>query len=61
MFHCSAPAGHRLGRVHGPMAVTDDISDRLVRLPLWTAITTRDITQVIEAVQRQVLMTLDKS
>jgi dTDP-4-amino-4,6-dideoxygalactose transaminase len=43
------------------MAVTDDISDRLVRLPLWTAITTRDITQVIEAVQRQVLMTLDKS
>jgi dTDP-4-amino-4,6-dideoxygalactose transaminase len=56
----SAPAGRRLGRVHGPMAVTDDISDRLVRLPLWPAITTQDITQVIEAVQRQVRMTLDK-
>jgi dTDP-4-amino-4,6-dideoxygalactose transaminase len=57
----SAPAGRRLGRVRGPMAATDDISDRLVRLPLWPAITTQDIAQVIEAVQRQVRMILDKS
>jgi dTDP-4-amino-4,6-dideoxygalactose transaminase len=31
----SAPAGRRYGRAHGDMAVTDDVSDRLVRLPLW--------------------------
>jgi dTDP-4-amino-4,6-dideoxygalactose transaminase len=31
----SAPAGQRFGRVHGDMYVTNDISDRLVRLPLW--------------------------
>jgi dTDP-4-amino-4,6-dideoxygalactose transaminase len=57
----SAPAGRRLGRVHGPMAATDDISDRLVRLPLWPTISRQDLAQVIEAVQRQVRMSLDKS
>jgi dTDP-4-amino-4,6-dideoxygalactose transaminase len=57
----SSPAGRRLGRVHGPMAVTDDISDRLIRLPLWPAMTTHDIAQVIDAVQRQVRMILDRS
>lgn len=31
----SAPAGQRFGRVHGDMNVTDQISGRLVRLPLW--------------------------
>ena len=31
----SAPAGKRFGRVHGEMNVTNDLSDRLVRLPLW--------------------------
>jgi dTDP-4-amino-4,6-dideoxygalactose transaminase len=31
----SAPAGRRFGRVSGTMAVTDDCSARLVRLPLW--------------------------
>ena len=31
----SAPAGRRFGRAHGPMTVTDDIADRLVRLPMW--------------------------
>ena len=31
----SSPAGQKLGRTASSMAVTDDISDRLVRLPLW--------------------------
>jgi dTDP-4-amino-4,6-dideoxygalactose transaminase len=31
----SAPAGKRFGRAKGPMSVTDAISDRLVRLPMW--------------------------
>jgi dTDP-4-amino-4,6-dideoxygalactose transaminase len=30
-----APAGKRFGRAHGKMSVTEDIADRLVRLPLW--------------------------
>lgn len=31
----SAPAGQRRGRAHGDLKVTDEMSDRLVRLPMW--------------------------
>lgn len=31
----SAAYGHKCARAHGPMTVTDDISERLVRLPLF--------------------------
>jgi dTDP-4-amino-4,6-dideoxygalactose transaminase len=31
----SSPAGRKLGRASGAMAVTDAVSARLVRLPLW--------------------------
>lgn len=31
----SAPMGFQVGRVSGSMEVTDDLSDRLLRLPLW--------------------------
>ena len=31
----SAPAGRRLGRTHGDMTHTDELSERLVRLPLY--------------------------
>ncbi len=31
----SSPAGLRLGRTAGSLAVTDDISERLIRLPMW--------------------------
>lgn len=31
----SAPAGKRYGRAHGSMQITNDIADRLVRLPMF--------------------------
>jgi dTDP-4-amino-4,6-dideoxygalactose transaminase len=31
----SSPAGLEYGRADGPLPVTDDVSERLVRLPLW--------------------------
>jgi dTDP-4-amino-4,6-dideoxygalactose transaminase len=31
----SAPQGRKIGRVVGDMTVTEDLADRLVRLPLW--------------------------
>jgi dTDP-4-amino-4,6-dideoxygalactose transaminase len=34
----SSPAGLRYGRVSETMAITDDLSDRLLRLPLWVGI-----------------------
>jgi len=36
----SAPAGQRYGRAHGDLAVTVDLADRLVRLPLWLGLET---------------------
>jgi len=34
----SSPAGRRFGRVSGFMNVTDDVSDRVLRLPLWVGL-----------------------
>jgi dTDP-4-amino-4,6-dideoxygalactose transaminase len=31
----SAPQGVRIGRVHGTLETTDELSSRLVRMPLW--------------------------
>ncbi len=32
----TAPAGRRFGRTSGTLPVTEDVADRLVRLPLWS-------------------------
>ncbi|HWH73886.1 MAG TPA: DegT/DnrJ/EryC1/StrS family aminotransferase, partial [Methylibium sp.] len=34
----SSPAGRRFGRAHGELPVTDDVAERLLRLPLWVGI-----------------------
>ena len=31
----SSPAGRRFGRTSGTLPVTDDVADRIVRLPMW--------------------------
>jgi dTDP-4-amino-4,6-dideoxygalactose transaminase len=48
-LHCS-PAGRRLGRVAGSMAVTDDAAARLIRLPVHPGLSDDDVAYVIEAV-----------
>ena len=47
----SSPAGLRLGRAHGSLAVTDDVSERLVRLPLWIGMDESAIDQVVTSVR----------
>ena len=49
----SAPARQRLGRTASSMDVTDDISDRLVRLPLWLGLESQ-MEQVLEAADQAV-------
>lgn len=34
----SAPAGLKAGRSHGELAITDELSERLVRMPLWVGV-----------------------
>ena len=48
----SSPAGVRYGRTSGPLPVTDGVSERLVRLPLWAGLTDADVERVIDAVSR---------
>jgi dTDP-4-amino-4,6-dideoxygalactose transaminase len=48
----SSPAGARFGRVHGSLEVTDDVSERLLRLPLWIGMTADDAAYVVDAVRR---------
>lgn len=45
----SSPAGSRLGRVSGSLDVTDELSARLIRLPLWIGLTESDLTAVARA------------
>lgn len=44
----SAPAGKKYGRTAGPLVRTDDLSARLIRLPLWVGITPEQQMQVVE-------------
>jgi dTDP-4-amino-4,6-dideoxygalactose transaminase len=46
----SSPAGLRHCRTSGQLPVTDDVSERLVRLPLWAGMTAEQVEQVIDAV-----------
>jgi dTDP-4-amino-4,6-dideoxygalactose transaminase len=48
----SAPAGLRFGRAQGDLSLTTDLSERLIRLPLWIGLT--------EAEQARVMSVLDR-
>ena len=43
----SSPAGKKYGRFFGSMNVTNDISDRLLRLPLYYEMTAEDVDLVV--------------
>jgi dTDP-4-amino-4,6-dideoxygalactose transaminase len=46
----SSPAGRRYGRAHGSLSVTEEMSGRLVRLPLWAGMTDTMIGRVVDGV-----------
>lgn len=46
----SSPAGRRYGRAAGSLPVTDDISDRLLRLPIWSDMTDGEVDLVVASV-----------
>lgn len=47
----SAPAGQRYGRTAGSMAVTDEFSERLLRLPFWVGLTPAHQQQVVDVLE----------
>jgi dTDP-4-amino-4,6-dideoxygalactose transaminase len=46
----SSPAGRRFGRAHGELRVTEDQSERLLRLPLWSDLPVSDLEYVCDEV-----------
>jgi dTDP-4-amino-4,6-dideoxygalactose transaminase len=42
----SAPAGQRLGRTSGAMTHTENLAERLVRLPLWLGLEEQQLTVI---------------
>lgn len=44
----SSPAGKKYGRVEGKMTNTDSLSDNLLRLPLWIAMTAAQQTKIVD-------------
>lgn len=52
----SSPAGGQLGRTSGNLDVTDDISNRLVRLPLWLGLE-EQLDLVTEAAEQAMQVT----
>ena len=44
----TSPAGQRYGRAHGTLQHTDDLSARLLRLPLWVELSETQQDRVIE-------------
>lgn len=45
-----SPAGLRFGRAEGELPVTDDISRRLLRLPLWPDMTEEQVDLVVDSI-----------
>lgn len=54
----SSPAGLRYGRVHGTLSVTDSISERLIRLPLWLGLTEAQQDKVVAVLKRTLDMAI---
>jgi dTDP-4-amino-4,6-dideoxygalactose transaminase len=48
----SSPAGQRYGRMHGPLDVTNNQSERLIRLPLWVGIHPDQQSRVCDVLKR---------
>lgn len=51
-----APAGQQFARVHGDLSLTESLSQRLVRLPLYSGMQEAEVDQVIEAVRSVLTM-----
>ena len=47
----NSPAGKRYGRVSGELPYTIDLSQRIIRLPLWGELSEDDIAYVIESLE----------
>jgi len=50
----SSQAGKKYGRIHDHLSNTEDLSSRLLRLPLWMGMTENQVKQVVDSVYKSV-------
>lgn len=48
----SSPGGMRYGRVYGAMDITNSLSERLLRLPLWVGLTSKQQDRVVDVLSQ---------
>lgn len=48
----SSPAGQEHGRAHGSLEITDDLSERLIRLPLWVGLSEQQQSKVVNVLDK---------
>ena len=48
----SSPAGRRYGRTVGGMSITDEISDCVLRLPLYYEMNLSDVETVVQVIKQ---------
>jgi dTDP-4-amino-4,6-dideoxygalactose transaminase len=49
-----AEAGRRLGKVSGDMSITETMSRRLIRLPLWPNLPLSDVDRIVSVLQKAI-------
>lgn len=50
----SSPAGIRYGRIHEALPVTERMSERLIRLPLWIGLTESQQEKVVKVLSKEI-------
>ncbi len=48
----SSPGGRRFGRLGGPVPITENVSERLLRLPLWVGMSDDQIKHITDSMQQ---------
>jgi dTDP-4-amino-4,6-dideoxygalactose transaminase len=52
----SSPAGQRYGRMHGALDMTNSLSERLIRLPLWVGLTEAQQNRVVDVLTNAITL-----
>jgi len=52
----NSPAGLRYGECQGDMSVTEDLAQRLIRLPLWVGISISEQSKVCDSLEKAIKM-----
>ena len=50
----SSPAGKRNCRIHGELLLTNELSERLVRLPIWVGLTNEQQDRVVSILKHAI-------